>query len=83
MGEHFTQIDEAGVAGYYYSEDLTNINKAFLEQRIERYSLIFKNFNHTDEKGYVDNVLSLEIVLSVFGTITRLLLPFSLLGLSS
>lgn len=61
LGEHFTQIDEAGVAELLlFPRDLTNINKAFLKKRIEEQSsLIFKVYNHADEKGYVDNVLSL------------------------
>ena len=61
LGEHFTQIDEAGVAELLlFPRDLTNINKAFLKKRIEEQSsLIFKIYNHADEKGYVDNVLSL------------------------
>ena len=53
LGEHFTQIDEAGVAELLlFPRDLTNINKAFLEQRIEEQSsLIFKIYNHADEKA--------------------------------
>ena len=61
LGEHFTQVDGAGVAELLlFPRDLTNTDKAFLKKRIEEQSsLIYKIYNHADEEGYIDNVLSL------------------------